>query len=459
VATSSVAPETSSSASTTGAESLLPTHLASTASSAASTSALDDATLTSESTVLGPSLLTTALQSVSAPILASSTVAAHTQSSNNTPATTYTSTLEGLESLGPVQVLLQEVVLGVPSSTNDTAFALPPPYDSLRVLVPAGAWPVGRRDGQGRALTATVFALPAGSGTPGVSCGPGVDLGPHELTLALSIMVSVRCEALPADMHGKTAGIFALDLGGRGWVRRGRPSGGEKDGGGVLWAETQTLTAHMAFLVPDSTGMFSSVTVYAAAAAVGGTAVIGLAAACIHLSHRRRIAQTQRSKFLPLAGMSRVEPLSEDSDGMEPISAGRGSGHTGAATAVTEAHTISQEQHSPETLRQSRLLRPLPPVRKGSCRLGSSEAASVGRGDILRADSLYGLSSLVGDGGAEGSFTRSPAALTKSPAAASSPLRAGADIGTGGVERVNESEFMRFHRALLGATSEGDVRG
>ena len=42
------------------------------------------------------------------------------------------STLPGLEELGPVQLLLAAVTLGVPSSTAPSLFQLPPPYDAIQ---------------------------------------------------------------------------------------------------------------------------------------------------------------------------------------------------------------------------------------------------------------------------------------------------------------------------------------
>ena len=49
--------------------------------------------------------------------------------------------LAGLESWGPVQVLLPTVSLGAPSPTSESNYALPSPYNRVQIQVPAGAWP------------------------------------------------------------------------------------------------------------------------------------------------------------------------------------------------------------------------------------------------------------------------------------------------------------------------------
>jgi hypothetical protein len=64
----------------------------------------------------------------------------------------------------------------------------------VRIVVPAGAWLAGRRDGgAARPLTVTAFSLPVGLALPGAPCGPALDLGPRDQRLGRAILVSLPC--------------------------------------------------------------------------------------------------------------------------------------------------------------------------------------------------------------------------------------------------------------------------
>jgi hypothetical protein len=107
--------------------------------------------------------------------------------------------VSGLEILGPVQVLLKKMELGVPSSTNETVYN---PFESVSIIFPAGAW--DSRRGL-TPLTLTIFLL------PNKTCGPVIDLGPREKTLLLPIKVSLLCQ--------KNAQAFRLNTTNGNWVK------------------------------------------------------------------------------------------------------------------------------------------------------------------------------------------------------------------------------------------------
>jgi hypothetical protein len=107
--------------------------------------------------------------------------------------------VKGLETLGPVQVLLAEMELGVPSSTSETVFN---PIESVSIIFPAGAW--SKRRGFAP-LTLRIFLL------PNKTCGPVIDLGPREKTLLSPIKVSLHCP--------KNAQAFRLNTTNGNWVK------------------------------------------------------------------------------------------------------------------------------------------------------------------------------------------------------------------------------------------------
>jgi hypothetical protein len=154
------------------------------------------------------------------------------------PTPNATEMVQGLEALGPVQVMVMRMELGVPSATNETVYA---PFETVRIVVPPGAWVP--RIGRGLApLTLTVFVLPPSAGAPGETCGAAVDLGPRDQMLALPISVSLPC-ATPA--RGRP---FRLDAE-RGVWEASTPLALEKEG--AVWGSTLKLGVHSALMAPS----------------------------------------------------------------------------------------------------------------------------------------------------------------------------------------------------------------
>ena len=146
-------------------------------------------------------------------------------------------TLGGLEILGPVQVLVPEMELGVPSATNETVYT---PFESVHIVIPAGAW-VARADRGLAPLTLTIFVLPPGTGSPRTPCGAAFDLGPRDQRLALPISISLPCNT-PAR-----AEVFRLNTTSGGW-EPGTPMAAQQEG--AVGGGTQSLGVHSALAMP-----------------------------------------------------------------------------------------------------------------------------------------------------------------------------------------------------------------
>jgi hypothetical protein len=139
--------------------------------------------------------------------------------------------------LGPVQILVAEMELGVPSSSNETVYT---PFESVRIVIPAGAWVT--RGGRGLTpLTLRIFLLPEGTGAPLEACGVAVDLGPRDQTLALPISISLPCTK-PAQ-----AGPFRLNTTSRRW-EPAPPLDLQEEG--AVWGNTTKLGVHSALAWP-----------------------------------------------------------------------------------------------------------------------------------------------------------------------------------------------------------------
>ena len=126
--------------------------------------------------------------------------------------------IPGLESLGPVWILLPNTVLGVPSWTEETTFQLPSPYNAVKVIIPAGVWNYSKGRRSAVPMTVTIFEVENGSLLPGASCGPIVDLGPQDMTISRPIWLSMPCNC--SSMVGHTQAVFQFSPGqhGSGWI-------------------------------------------------------------------------------------------------------------------------------------------------------------------------------------------------------------------------------------------------
>jgi hypothetical protein len=146
-------------------------------------------------------------------------------------------TVVGLEILGPVQVLVSEMELGVPSTTNETVYT---PFESVHIVIPAGAW-VARADRGLAPLTLTIFVLPPGTGSPRTACGAALDLGPRDQRLALPISIALPCTT-PTQ-----AGVFRLNTTSGRWDAD-TPMPVQQEG--TVWGGTQSLGVHSALAMP-----------------------------------------------------------------------------------------------------------------------------------------------------------------------------------------------------------------
>jgi hypothetical protein len=203
-------------------------------------------------------------------------------SGNGTGAAQYT-VVAGLEILGTVRVLVPEMVLGVPSATNETVYA---PFESVRIVIPAGAWVV--RGGRGLApLTLTVFVLPPGHR----ACGVAVDLGPRDQALASPISIALPCTPLRGRAHrlNATDGRWEADT----------PLGSTEDS---VWGGTRLLGVHAALTDEEprvvTLGSSGSPSVgIAVGASFGALAVASLAVGGIVSARRGRAkGKTARSQ-------------------------------------------------------------------------------------------------------------------------------------------------------------------
>ena len=286
-----------------------------------------------------PSQLTPIESSAATSIIISTSSSQQTKSRTSAAATAgaaigrnkSTATLEGLKTLGPVQILLPLLQLGVPPPDKNSTYVLPPPYDSVRIRIPAGAWPnvaaayaTSRRENDesaliGEQLTATVFALQASDSVlPGEACGAGLDLGPQGLVLSLPIAISVPCNLSKREANASAfVGVYAYGQGGWHLLQPAKEDGDE-DGDGILWATTQTLTANAGFLVPpvSSSTEVGKNTVGVLASVAAGVACLGLLG---WFARRRGICcsvgksggSAERFKILYAPRSTRVEPVDD----------------------------------------------------------------------------------------------------------------------------------------------------
>ena len=278
--------------------------------------------------------------------------------------------LAGLESLGPVLILMQPLQLGVPSRDRNTTYTLPPPYNTIIIQIPAGAWP---EDGGRRSaleLTAAVFALPRSLDLPGLPCGAGLNLGPAGLTLALPIAVSVPCNTSSALrgslLSSVDAAVFSYhsNTGSRvQWERLIWPAGTAAEGvlDGVLWGATTMLTAHAGFVAVRSGGGIDMRGVYGVVAAVGGLAFVAMLAFVARRARNRPgrdgTGTGSRRPLIYLLGRKRVQPLEEGFNNQDKALGGSSwrERHSttpapAAASAAAAAELLSFTQLSREDL-------------------------------------------------------------------------------------------------------------
>ena len=124
------------------------------------------------------------------------------------PQTTAVKILEGLESLGAVEVLAEAAFS--PPADRDSSFSVSGPvFGSLVVTVPAGVWPVGAGS-----LTAAVFNLPPGlpviAGAQ-LAGGVAVNFGPEGFTFARPIGIEVPFNR-SGQYDGLALGVYKYDV-------------------------------------------------------------------------------------------------------------------------------------------------------------------------------------------------------------------------------------------------------
>jgi hypothetical protein len=300
----------------------------------------------------------------------------------STPAGTL---LTGLEALGPVEVLLPTLSLGVPSASSASAYSLPAPFDMVRIVVPAGAWPADRARREGGAgagpqLTVVVFSLPGDmGGLPGRRCGPAVGLGPYGLRLAAPLSVSVPCAGTAPDQTVPAA--YGLNPSFGNWTRAAAPlalpadSGAGTGTGGVVWAETATVGPIAAFWIPAPPGGgLSDQSVLIAAVVASAVCLAGAAIVATAVGRRRgRAVKAKAAKAAQqpsISGDAQVfaeppttvaQPPFGGADGGEPVAAMAGGAAeieiSGALVFGAEAGDV--------------------PVRPGANRLLSDDAGSA----------------------------------------------------------------------------------
>ena len=161
--------------------------------------------------------------------------------------------VQGLEIFGLLQVRMSTIVLGVPSSTTETVYTLPPPFETVHIVVPPGVWPSsgGRRAGTGPPLSVSVFVLPSDRNVlPASSCGPAVGLGPIGTRLSGQLLVSVPCGGLPP--RGLSPAGFAFDKASGNWTPVALKSGpGYNGSNSTAWAQTPVVGPIAAGWVPN----------------------------------------------------------------------------------------------------------------------------------------------------------------------------------------------------------------
>ena len=194
--------------------------------------------------------------------------------------------VQGLESLGPVTVLFNDLILGVPSATAETTYT---PFAGVSIIIPAGAWITdsgnGRRSATAPApLSITVFLLPAGLKAPGEACGPALDIGPHDQRLALPVQVSLPCSRGANATSESPALPFRLNETSDLWAQELRPLETAASDGAV-WASTMELGTHAALVVspagPQKEGAGGTSVGTAVGATIGAVAFLSLASVAV----------------------------------------------------------------------------------------------------------------------------------------------------------------------------------
>ena len=186
-------------------------------------------------------------------------------------------TVAVMPGLGSVKVFFNAIPLGVPSFESESAFN---PVEGVHIIVPAGAWTRGgRRDG-GDVLTLTVFELPAGLVTPGIPCGPAIDLGPRAKVLAKAITVSTPCDV------GR---VYSLDVASMVWAADNTTA----EAG--AWARTTSMGVHSAMTERAPEGFYADASRVAAivGGVVAGVAVVVFIAV---LCARRRAGKVEEEE-------------------------------------------------------------------------------------------------------------------------------------------------------------------
>ena len=160
--------------------------------------------------------------------------------------------VQGLESMGLLRVLYNNVILGVPSSTVETVYS---PFESVRIVIPPGAWVSSQsRRRELRPMSITVFLLPEEVVTPGSACGPALFIGPLDQELASPILVSLPCGTnLSHADSGHTPTPFVFNSVTAEWTPDSFLEGGSRDiSGSSVWARTREMGLHVALLLPKS---------------------------------------------------------------------------------------------------------------------------------------------------------------------------------------------------------------
>jgi hypothetical protein len=285
--------------------------------------------------------------------------------------------IPGFESVGPVQVLMPKLYLGLPSPDSETVYRLPQPYEKIQILVPAGAWmsPTSSRRAteQIPELTATVLSLPNSTAFPGVPCGPIVLLGPHDMLLQYPILVSVPCiEPRPslgagweAVVHLYTQNTKARASSGGEWKREIRPQALAYSNG-TAWGEAHILAPNAAFWISSAnSGTIGLVTGFVVGGAlVAAVAVVGTWAVSNQLHSNKKRAQSVFPSF-PLPEEVSIEDDSfhfvfrTEHGGSRRRNASRcklenfsqpGSGHSGEASFVVDLSVWSGQDASVNAL-------------------------------------------------------------------------------------------------------------
>ena len=178
--------------------------------------------------------------------------------------------LSGLEMMGPVEVLMDSVSLGIPPSDSMSRYR---PFDDFEIIIPAGAWTTSRRQIQ-EPLVVTIFKPPSNFSFPGRACGLAIDLAPHRQVLAKQISVSLPCNAsyFESDIdHNIQA--FRLDPETSLWVTDVVSWNGSSSNQ-TMWAKTQNLGTHLALMVSIPQNRSPSLEVGAIVGVTIGSAVL-----------------------------------------------------------------------------------------------------------------------------------------------------------------------------------------